>query len=58
MQEVMLEMKEGNRLQEVSLSWKECGFYSKCEGDPVQIYRRVWCVHFTFLKGYWLLYGD
>lgn len=35
--EVMLAMKEGNRLQEVSLSWKECGFYSKCEGDPVQV---------------------
>ena len=38
MQEVMLEMKGGNRLQEVSLSWKkECGCYSKCEGDPVKV---------------------
>lgn len=50
MLEVMLEMKEGNRLQEVPLSWKkECGFYSKCEGDPMQVlWKRLVCSLYIF----------
>lgn len=52
----MLEMKEGNRLQEVPLSWKKEVDFILSERSNAGFMEEVG-VHFTFLC-YWLLYGD